>query len=177
MIPKRDPRAATSRREGGAKMRATYDWLAQVSVWWWPRFADHLWQTTLFALVILAAVFVLRRGPAQWRHSFYLLASAKFMIPAAGLVFLGQQAGIDSLSFLAADQQATFMLHRIAEPIATLSSSYDVTVYAASDAVRPDIYFALTAVWLTGSVTILLLWARRRRKFLSALGTGPTILH
>jgi len=75
-------------------MRAAYEWFAQVSVWWWPRFADHLWQTTLFVLVILAVVFVLRRSPARIRHSFYILAGAKFIIPATLFVFLAYQAGI-----------------------------------------------------------------------------------
>ena len=78
-------------------MTAAYEWLGAASSWWWPRFADHLWQTTLVALVILGALLVLRRGPAQWRHTFCLLASAKFLIPAAFFVLLAQQAGIESL--------------------------------------------------------------------------------
>jgi TonB family protein len=161
-------------------MTAAYEWLAQASVWWWPRFADHLWQTTLFALVILAAAFVLRRGPAHLRHTCCLLASAKFLIPAAAFVFLGQQAGIDSPSFLRAAQQAeqkATILYGITEPVATLSSTYEVTV-VATDAIRHnEVYFALTAVWLTGSLAILLLWAIRRRKFLGSLRMGQTIQH
>jgi TonB family protein len=157
-----------------------YEWLAQASVWWWPRFADHLWQTTLFALVILGAAFVLRRGPAHLRHTCCLLASAKFLIPAAAFVFLAQQTGIDSPSFLRAAQQAeqkATILYGITEPVATLSSSYEVTV-EATDAIRHhEVYVALTAVWLTGGLAILLLWAIRRRKFLGSLRMGQTIQH
>jgi TonB family protein len=161
-------------------MTEAFEWLAQASVWWWPRFADHLWQTTLFALVILGAAFVLRRGPAHLRHTCCLLASAKFLIPAAAFVFLAQQTGIDSPSFLRAAQQAeqkATILYGITEPVATLSSSYEVTV-EATDAIRHhEVYVALTAVWLTGGLAILLLWAIRRRKFLGSLRMGQTIQH
>jgi TonB family protein len=160
-------------------MRTAYDWLAQASVWWWPRFADHLWQTTLFALVILAAAFALRRGPANLRHTFCLLASAKFIIPAGVLVFLAQQTGIDAPFFHAAQQaqQTATLLYGISEPVATLASSYEVTV-VATDAIRhSEVYFALSAVWLTGSLMILLLWAIRRRKFLGSLRMGQRIQH
>jgi TonB family protein len=161
-------------------VKAAYQWLAEVSSWWWPRFADHLWQTTLFALVILAAVFVLRRSPARLRHTFCLLASAKFIIPAAVLVFLAQQSGIDSLSLFREVQHGELnatLLYGITEPVATLSSTYEVTV-VASDAIRHnEFYFTLTAIWLTGILTILLLWTLRRRKFLRSLQGGQTIQH
>jgi TonB family protein len=161
-------------------MRAAYEWLAEVSSWWWPRFADHLWQTTLFALVILAAVFVLRRSPARLRHTFCLIASAKFIIPAAALVFLAQQSGIDSLSFFRGAQNAELkasLLYGITEPVATFSSTYEVAV-VATDAIRHnEVYFALTAIWLAGSLSILLLWAIRRRRFLRSLQGGQTLLH
>ena len=48
-------------------MTAIYEWLAAASAWWWPRFADHLWQTTVFALVILIASFVLGVRPEHGR--------------------------------------------------------------------------------------------------------------
>lgn len=157
-------------------MIAIYEWLAKASAWWWPRFADHLWQTTLFALILLAAVFVLRRGPARWRHTFCLLASAKFIIPAALFVFLAQQTGIDSSSFSSffGGRDSVF---GITEPVAALTSVYEVTVVAAAaSAGRSDeIYLALTAIWLLGSFAILLLWGIRRRRFLRSLHLGGTV--
>ncbi len=53
-------------------MTAAYEWIAEASAWWWPRFGDHLWQTTLFAIVVLIASFVLRRDRACVRHAFCL---------------------------------------------------------------------------------------------------------
>jgi TonB family protein len=155
-------------------MTALYQWIAEASAWWWPRFADHLWQTTLFALIVLAATFVLRRGPAHWRHTFCLLASVKFLAPAALFVLLAEQTGIASIlrAFLKTDQNS-FGLSGMTEPVAALASTYVVTV-AANSGSHNQIYFALTTVWLTGSVTLLLLWGIRRHKFLRSLSLSET---
>ena len=159
-------------------MTAAYKWLAEVSAWWWPRFADHLWQTTLFALVLLAAAFVLKRGPARRRHALCLVAAAKFLVPAALFVLLPQQFGLDARSVFRAPQPAeqhALLLQGIAEPTAAFAANYEVTVVAA-DTVRPQgVYLTLTAVWLTGSVTMLLLWAIRRRRLRHALRQGRNV--
>lgn len=156
-------------------MTSLYQWVAEASAWWWPRFADHLWQTTLFALIILAAAFVLRRGPAYWRHIFCLLASVKFLVPAALFVLLAEQTGIASIlrAFLKTDQNA-LLLSSMTEPVATLASNYVVTVVAGNAGNHNQIYFALTIIWLTGSVTLLLLWGIRRRRFLRSLNLSET---
>lgn len=159
-------------------MTSAYELLAKASVWWWPRFADHLWQATLFALVLLAAVFVLRRGPARWRHTFCLLASAKFIVPAALFALLAQLTGINSLSLFRLAQQSesnALLFYGITEPAAALVSSYEVIVVANSAGRHGGIYMALTAVWLAGSFAILLLWGIRRRKFLRSLRLGQTV--
>jgi TonB family protein len=159
-------------------MTSAYELLAKASVWWWPQFADHLWQATIFALVLLAAVFVLRRGPARWRHTFCLLASAKFIVPVALFALLAQQTGINSLSFFHLARQSesnALLLYGIAEPAAALVSSYEVMVVANSAGRHDEIYMALTAVWLAGSFAILLLWGFRRRRFLRSLPLGQTV--
>lgn len=159
-------------------MIAAYDWLAEVSAWWWPRFADHLWQSTLFALVILAAAFVLRRGPARWRHTFCLIAAGKFLVPATLFVLLAQQTGLHSLSFLRSTQQTaphTVLLQGITEPAAAFAGTYEVTVVATNPDRHEQRYLALTAIWLTGSLTILLLHGIRRRRFLRSLRLGLSV--
>jgi TonB family protein len=159
-------------------MRAAYEWFAQVSVWWWPRFADHLWQTTLFVLVILAVVFVLRRSPARIRQFFYILAGAKFIIPATLFVFLAYQAGIDSLTLFHDHQQTqqnALLLYGISQPVATLAASYEVTVVATEAVEHKEVYVAISAIWLTGSLALLVVWTIRRRKFLRSLQLGHTV--
>ena len=60
---------------------------------WWPKLvaplADHLWQSTLFALLIATVARMLRKNRPQMRHSLWLCASAKFLIPFSLLAALG----------------------------------------------------------------------------------------
>jgi TonB family protein len=157
-------------------MTGAYQWLATTSAWWWPRFADHLWQTTIFALIVLVAATVLRRGPARWRHAFCLLASTKFIIPAALFVFLAQESGIRSFPILRLIQPAEQnALSLVTEPAVTFASAYEVTVFATDFTPPNAIYLALTIVWLAGTASIALLWLIRRRRFRYSLRPGLTI--
>ncbi len=53
----------------------------------------HLWQSTLFALVIGLATLMLRRNHAAIRHTLWLAASVKFLVPFAVLMALGAEFG------------------------------------------------------------------------------------
>jgi hypothetical protein len=54
--------------------------------WLLPRFADHLWQSTLLGLTALLVVSLLHRQSARLRHTLLLLGMAKFLVPSAFLV-------------------------------------------------------------------------------------------
>ncbi len=169
-------------------MTAFYEWLADASLWWWPQFADHLWQTTLFVLVVVVAASALRRNPARLRYNFWLLASAKFIVPAVLFVFLAQQVGIDSLPFFRSvpqTEQNLLLVNGVTEPVSAISSNYDVAVIAnptqdrssGSQGGQParggaEIYLALTAVWLAGCAAFVTVWAVRRQKFVRSLRLG-----
>ena len=159
-------------------MMAAYEWFVEASVWWWPRFADHLWQTTLFALAVLVASFAVRQGPARLRHNFWLLASAKFIIPAALFVFFAQQAGLDSLRFFREAQPApqnALLVNGVTQPVSALAFNYEVTVVATTTSHHKGIYFALTLVWWAGCLLLLFVWGIRRRKFLRSLKLGRSL--
>ncbi len=53
--------------------------------------ANHLWQSTLFAIVagLLTAIF--RNNGAHIRHCLWLSASLKFLLPFSLLTLLGSQ--------------------------------------------------------------------------------------
>jgi beta-lactamase regulating signal transducer with metallopeptidase domain len=156
-------------------MTTFYEWVSEASVWWWPRFADHLWQTTLFVLVVAVAAFALRQSPARLRHNFWLLASAKFIVPAVLFVFLAQVAGIESLPFLRDAQtteQNALLVTGVTEPVSAMALDYEVTVIANPINDHKDIYLALTAVWFIGFATLVSVWAIRRRTFLRSLKLG-----
>ena len=56
--------------------------------WTAPLF-NHLWQSTLVLLVAWVITIALRRNPARVRHSIWMLASIKFLVPFALLSELG----------------------------------------------------------------------------------------
>jgi len=57
------------------------DSLSVWSRWIWPLVADHLWQSTAFAVLVWVVAFFLRRGPARARYAVWLAASAKIALP------------------------------------------------------------------------------------------------
>ena len=50
---------------------------------------NHLWQSTLFAVVAGLLTLVLRKNHARVRHGVWLAASIKFLIPISLLISLG----------------------------------------------------------------------------------------
>jgi bla regulator protein blaR1 len=54
-----------------------------------PKLGNHLWQSTLFAVVAGLLAFVLRRNHARTRYSLWLSASVKFLLPFSVLVGVG----------------------------------------------------------------------------------------
>jgi bla regulator protein BlaR1 len=54
-----------------------------------PTFGNHLWQSTIFAVVIGLLTFVLRRNHAGTRYWLWLSASLKFLFPFSLLAGLG----------------------------------------------------------------------------------------
>src|ERR1700681_2033051 len=52
-------------------------------------FANHLWQSTLFAGVAGSLTLALRDNRARVRHGVWLAASCKFLIPLSVLVAMG----------------------------------------------------------------------------------------
>src|SRR5215510_11069905 len=48
--------------------------------------ADHLWQSTLFAVVVCLFTLMLRNNRAAVRHRLWAIASIKFLIPLSVLI-------------------------------------------------------------------------------------------
>ncbi len=55
--------------------------------------ADHIRQSTLFALAAACFTLALRKDPARFRFTIWFAASFKFLLPFALLVHLGQELG------------------------------------------------------------------------------------
>src|SRR3984885_7526733 len=108
--------------------------------------ANHLWQSTLFALVIAVFTLALRKNQASLRHHLWLAASLKFLVPFALLVSLGSRLATLHGS---ADSQPVFyfVLQTMSQPFHETSAS-------------PLRWFpAMVALlWLGGFVTVIGFW-------------------
>src|SRR4029453_9702974 len=76
---------------------------------------NHLWQTTVFAIVVGLLAIALRKNKARLRYALWLCASMKFLIPFSLLIGLGTQLAWTPAS------------GSVAAKIATPSVSYTVT--------------------------------------------------
>lgn len=145
---------------------AIHQTLAEWSHWFWPMFANHLWQATLFALVVWIAVVWLSQARA--RHTAWLMAFTKFLLPSAPLVLLAQKLGLN-LSWPARTEMTAgadaVVLLQIAEPVAQANAGES----------HNEVYCVLTILWLTGVALCLARWRRRRRRLAAAMLAGEKI--
>jgi len=126
--------------------------------------ANHLWQSTLAVLVAALLAFALRRNRAQVRYWLWLAASAKFLVPFAFLVMLGNQFAWQR-SPAAAESAASVVIDAISQPFSSAAVEAPATGLPASpsfNAVKIVTVVAL-GLWLLGTCAVLLVWARRWR--------------
>ncbi len=154
-----------------------FDW----SQWFWPLLANHLWQTTLIALVAWVAVLLLRRATSRARYLIWMIAFVKFLVPSALLIVAIESCGFDI------SKPSTYtgveIFSRIAQPVSLAGfGSEAVRVGASSVITSPDgpaghgeLYCLLTVVWLLGSVVWFARWLTIRQRFARALKGGSEI--
>src|SRR5262249_9516746 len=151
--------------------------LAEWSQWFWPIFANHLWQATLFAFVVWIAVTWLNQARARLVvphtvcHSVWMMAFAKFLLPSVALILLARNLGLNiswpaRTEMVAAADAGVFI--QIAEP---------VTQTAQPNAVvgHNEVYCVLTAVWLIGAAACFARWLWRRRRMAEVVIVGEKV--
>src|SRR5262245_3544221 len=156
-----------------------YQEFALWSQWFWPLFANHLWHTTLFALIAWPAVMILKDSPARARYFVWLLTLSKFILPSVFLISCLEWGGIDLLRIFAGEEQYGYgnveIIFQIAHPfsteIITLTgsglSSVRLTAYGLS-----LFYSVLSVVWILGAAFLLIRWSLLRRRFAQVLLSG-----
>jgi beta-lactamase regulating signal transducer with metallopeptidase domain len=116
--------------------------------------AEHLWQSTLFALVAGLSTLVLRKNRAGHRYWLWLAASLKFLVPFSLLTGLGSH------------------LARIAVPGGTqawLAFAVNPVSQPFAQGIVPGDLRVLAAVWLCGSAVVLATWYWRWRSISAAI--------
>ncbi|HJQ67818.1 MAG TPA: M56 family metallopeptidase [Blastocatellia bacterium] len=154
-----------------------YDW----SAWGWPRLLNHLWQSTLILLVALAFAYAFKRGPARLRYVVLLVASAKFLLPSALIIFIAGQAGVDFdvvTRQVRGDWQSAKIAQRVAEPVVETAEIDALGVEFADNnptTRHGELYCALTFIWFVGCLTLLVTWLTRRARLARNMRTGTEV--
>jgi|HubBroStandDraft_6_1064221.scaffolds.fasta_scaffold204767_2 bla regulator protein BlaR1 len=126
--------------------------------------ANHLWQSTLFALLAGIATLALRKNQARVRHHLWLAASLKFLVPFSLLMDLGGY-----LSRLNGSSETGpvfyFVMQKVSQPFSEASASQGL--FAAS-LLRwlPEM---VAMLWVIGFVTVIGLWWVRWRRVAAAI--------
>jgi uncharacterized protein (TIGR03435 family) len=127
-----------------------------------PALADHLWQSSLFALAAALLTLTLRKNHARARYWLWLAASVKFLIPFSWLISFGDKISwmraapgmANADSYLAVEQISQPFTRRGMDAISTPTTLSNFSHWLPA---------ILAAVWLAGFIAVLLTWFSRWR--------------
>jgi bla regulator protein blaR1 len=140
-----------------------------------PAVANHLWQSTLFAVVAGLLTLMLRKNHARARYWFWLAASVKFLIPFSLLVGIGSHlpwargsAGTKAGLYFAMEEVSQ-PFTRPGMPAISQATPPNLTVLPSPSHLLSAI---LAAVWLCGFALVLFVWCTRWRRISLAIQQG-----
>ena len=135
-----------------------------------PGLGNHLWQSTLFAIVAGLLTLALRKNHAQARYGVWLAASVKFLIPFSLLVGLGSHlawrrgtAGANAGVYFAMEEFS--QLFALVTP-SVLQPPTPQTNYASLIHLLPTL---IGVVWLCGFLAVSLVWYAQWRRVSAAI--------
>jgi bla regulator protein BlaR1 len=137
----------------------------------WIALTNHLWQSTLFAVMVSCLAFLLRRNSARVRYLLWLAASAKFLIPFALLTAIGAQIpwafapihGTTPAFFSIAGEKATQVMQ-----FGGARATYVAQVARAAN-YGDLVLIVLESLWVLGTLVVAAHWFARWRLVSRAL--------
>jgi bla regulator protein blaR1 len=135
-----------------------------------PTLADHLWQSTLFALAAALLTLTLRKNQAQARYALWLSASLKFLVPFSWLVALGNHLAWRHTP-AAAGTGFYVVVEEISRPFTqpAASSISRAAPSLSSPTLAQMLPALLVALWFCGFIAVLLVWCVRWRRISAAM--------
>jgi beta-lactamase regulating signal transducer with metallopeptidase domain len=127
--------------------------------------ADHLWQSSLFALAAGLLTLALGGNAARIRFWLWLAASLKFLVPFTGLVFLGMRLARLMPAPLPSSLRA----------LAPVAQKFSAPAQTLAPAHGSDFVWPLLLVWLAGFCAILGLALTRWLKVRIAVRQGQAL--
>src|SRR5688572_18757449 len=123
--------------------------------WLAPVLFNHLWESTLFAVVVWLGTLALRRNGARVRYWLWTAASLKFLTPFAVLVHLGRQFDWRSASDVV-PPAASFVVEQVlVAPAFSGAAALEVQTPAAAT------QWLFMSIWLAGVAGVLASWWRQ----------------
>ncbi len=129
--------------------------------------ANHLWQSTLFAVAAGLLTLAFKKNRAAVRHWLWLAASVKFLIPFSLLVTIGSQFQWRASPAIP-QPQVSVMIGQISEPF-TPAAAVEPAGLTAKPSRTAQIPMILFSVWLCGVGFSILAWTNRWRKIRNIL--------
>lgn len=142
-----------------------------------PAMANHLWQSTLFAVAAAVLTLALRKNQARVRYALWLAASIKFLIPFSLLISLGGHLAAPHRS--ASAQSGLYsMVEEIGQPFTRPVTSVVTTAARTTQATHhvPALPQVLAAAWLCGLVATVGLWWLRWRRLSGTIRDAVPVL-
>jgi bla regulator protein blaR1 len=132
-----------------------------------PALGNHVWQSTLFAIMAGLLTLMLRKNHARVRYLLWLAASVRFLIPSSLLVGIG--------SYLPWSQHAAgtkssfyFAMEEVSQPF-TQPTVSTIPQGNASTGLIHLLPTILTALWLFGFLVVIFQWYFRWRRISVAI--------
>ncbi len=144
----------------------------------WTEYAaaigNHLWQSTIFAVVVAVIALAFRGNRAGIRYWLWLAASLKFLFPFSLLVSAG--------SYLAVPHMETATNAGFSSAFVQFGQPFDAQAApsmarAATNAGHAATYYLplLLVVWLIGTLTVLVVWLARWQRISAIAKNGTPI--
>jgi uncharacterized protein (TIGR03435 family) len=140
---------------------------------------NHLWQSTVFAVVVGLLAIALRKNRARVRYCLWLSASLKFFVPFALLISLGRQLesvpAAQQLATQVATPAVSYTVEQLTEPFSEPPVSASEMPAAGQATATEWLPMTLFSVWLCGFAGVVMMRIRAWLKVRAALRASTPV--
>jgi GWxTD domain-containing protein len=120
--------------------------------------ANHLWQSTVFAVVMSVLTLLFKRNGAAVRYRLWLIASMKFLVPFSLLMALGSLLQWHPVHPVTSSE-VPIIVRQISQPFTPASISTPIPPIAKpATSATVSLEVAFVSVWFAGAAIVLLVW-------------------
>jgi hypothetical protein len=140
--------------------------------------ANHLWQSTLFAIAVGLLTLLLRKNSARIRYALWLAASVKFLVPFALLTTAGSQISLPLGAVDGGTTHAPFisLVGDIAAPVTRFGGERAAAPAQITEGTSSGdiVLIALGLFWTLGMLAVAARWLRAWVRVRRALRDSTT---